>query len=138
MKQPKNRQEAEKLIGQKAKVISSAGGHGIPKDTIVTITRIGWGNPCYFYNDYDTSVLKPSNIEVIPLTLENLKNLKKELTKKYKEELELIDAKINFLKETKGEEYDVNEFKVYQTLNILENTDNKAEKAKLIAKLINE
>lgn len=57
--------------------------------------------------------------------------------KKAKEEVKLIQAKLDFMNETGAEEYCHNEFRVYQTLTIVKNGDlNKAEKAKAIASLI--
>ena len=60
-----------------------------------------------------------------------------ETSKQLKKEIEEINNKIKFLKENKIEEFDPMQYKAWLTLTILESTDDKIEKARLIADLIN-
>ncbi len=55
-----------------------------------------------------------------------------------KEVVKLLETKIAFMKETGAEEFDDNEFKVYNTLTILDEKKlSKLDKARAIAALIN-
>ena len=65
-----------------------------------------------------------------------IEDLKKELSEA-QTKLETIQSKINWLKETGSKEFSEQEFKVYQTLKLLENGKlSMVEKSKLIAELI--
>ena len=66
-----------------------------------------------------------------------LSEIQEEL-KEAKEVVDLLTAKIAYMKETGAEEFDENEFKVFNTLSILDEKKlSKLEKAKAIAALIN-
>ena len=65
-----------------------------------------------------------------------IKELEQELSKA-QTKLDTIQSKINWINETGSDEYSEDEFKVYQTLKLLENGKlSMLEKSKLIAELI--
>lgn len=56
---------------------------------------------------------------------------------KLEEKLKSVNDRLTFLEETNQEEFNENEFKAYQTLSLIEESElSKAEKAKKIAELI--
>ena len=112
-------------IGTKTKVISS---HQIANDCFTTEY-----NPIFWISIKD--------VEIIPLTKLNLQELTIDIDNKISElnkEKNLIEDKITYLEETGSKEFDETEYKVYQTLKLLNvNNLTDIDKAKLIAQLIN-
>lgn len=76
---------------------------------------------------------KFDQVEVAAETEEYLTKRRQELT----DQIKLIDAKIQWMKESGSDEYDGNQFRVWQVLTLAENGSlSKIEKAKAIAELI--
>ena len=97
------------------------GINGIKMDNGKYIRYVGWS---VLELDLDTST-----------TIEKLEKQKAKITK----QLEEVNSKIAYVKETKSEKFDETEFKVYQTLKAFDNKEmTDIEKAQLISKLIKE
>lgn len=121
---------------------------GISPGMVGTITgyNYGYGSSSSTYNvkfqngmtinDYSTAFEKEipkSSIEVLQEQIEKAKE-KIERTQAFILETK---EKIDFMKEIGSDVFDPNEFKAYQTLTLIENTEmSKLEKAKAIASLI--
>lgn len=74
-----------------------------------------------------------SSIEELKNELEDIKKRAKRLDEEFAE----TENKIAFMSANNLEEYDDNQFKVYQTLQVLKGKKTDIEKAKIIASLIN-
>lgn len=127
------------FVGRKFKTIRKK-GH-IPSGTIITCTHISYGTPIYVYaQEYAKIHFTQSEVKELPLNEKELKGLINDLEDKKKEitsEINIIKEQIKFLKETKNEVFDENEFKAYRTLSLVEDDSlTKMQKAKLIAELI--
>ena len=80
------------------------------------------------YNKYYTDFTKLDN---------NKLSIAKKISEK-KKEIEALQAKLDFMKESGETTYNENTFKAYQTLKLIDNKKlSNMERAKLISKLIN-
>lgn len=140
----KSMKEMQDLLqGKKITIISNLSGSQIPEGTKTKVML------CYSPttgNAYVTTEARPGSCvymnefklggDTIPDLEEETLDLEKEIVAK-KSEIELNKAKIKFMKAHKLTEFDETDFKVYETLELLENTSiTKVERAKAIAKLI--
>ena len=141
----KSQKEANKaLVGKQLKVIGNTAGHQVPINTIITVASVNYPttpNPVY------VAVVNGSNrnfniedVEFCPLTIEQIQEAIKDLDTEIeanKKEQEVLRSKIKFMQENKLDVYDEDTFKVYYTLNLLDNDKlSKIEKSKLISQLI--
>lgn len=133
------------LKGKKIKIVTNSGGHNYGgAGTIVTLDGsrmsvvnnsyinqgVADGNAIYFY---EFEVIMDETIEEINAYIKQLEVDKKEID----QEITNYRAKMAFMEANGLEKYDEDEFKVYSTLEALENPKtSKMEKAKIIAKLI--
>lgn len=134
------KQADDYFIGKKFRVVKDTCSHRIKKGTIITITRINFGSPIYLYHDHNGSYVTPTCLEELALSKEdvekNIKDLKKQI-KALQTEIKGEESKIKFMQENKLDTYDEEEFKVYKTLEALEDpATSKVQKAKIIAALI--
>jgi hypothetical protein len=91
------------------------------------------GNTIYAYTTTGNAFL-PTQIEKINI---NITELAAELETKEREII-LIKSQIAYMQENKLETFDTNEFKVWNTLNVMEDKKmSKLDKAKAIAAMIN-
>jgi hypothetical protein len=125
-------------VGSLVKIISNC---AIPMDTKTKVLKIRPDDNTSFTTEYNTSVwISLNEVKILPYTKINLQELSRDINIKISElskENDLIEDKITYLEETKLEEFDETEYKVYQILKLL-NVSNitDIEKAKLIADMI--
>lgn len=131
------------LRGKTIKVVNTSGGHNygavgettklsnVSNSTSSYLSQgFPGGNTIYYY---EFVVLTEETVEDLN---ENIKRLKKD-KKDIDAEIKTVEAKIEFMKTNSLEKYDEDEFKVFQTLQTLDDASTTAmEKAKIIAKLI--
>lgn len=118
------------MIGKKVKIISNSSGHAIPIGTEGIVERQQGnqlflkGNGSWFYLT-DVKILDTSKDDIA-------KNIDK-----LKSEIAIAENQLKFMDDNGLENYDEDQFKVYQTLTTLEDaTLSKMDKAKMIADLI--
>lgn len=121
------------LTGRKVRLIQPV--HGLKKGDILTISHVNMGSPNYIYTIEKPNVIfYEANLEIGSYNKEEISKDILELEKN----INLLKNKLSYLEEIGSEEYDENEFKVYQTLKVLDKPDtSNVDKAKAIAKLIN-
>ena len=132
-----NREEANKIVGQKVRIISVAGGHELAIGSITTIKQVNYGNPSFYYHTSSITNLKESQFELILQTKEEITKELKSLKKIYEEQTKELKDRLEYLKLSNSETYNENEFRVYLALRIIDTEKNEFTKAKLIAKLLN-
>lgn len=143
----KSQQEANNaLTGKTVKIIGNKTGYDTPIGTIVKISHVVnyLPNNCYAYYTYNGNPLYAflQDIEICPLTKEQLEESIKDLNNSIKEleDLKKVTlSKIEFISENGLEEFDENTFKSFHVLKMLDdNKLSRIEKAKLISKLVSE
>lgn len=147
--------EANKQINGKMTgiIVSNSSGHGVPVGTKVDINNYriqgGYtGTMAYqvtIMKRYDTNMnvgawAYANEIKIYSSSIEDLEEENVSITKKIEELTKEINdntLKVEFMKLNNITEFDETDFKVYKTLDLLENnTISKLEKAKLIADLV--
>lgn len=120
---------------------STGQNYGLPGDVFIAdnpglavSTQYGTGltlggNTIYWY---ELELVNPSTVEELEKDLDRIKSDVAKLEAEY----ETTKLKIAFIKENQLEEFNEDQFKVYQTLQVLKTKKSDIEKAKLIAQLI--
>ena len=132
--------------GQRVKVkesVSPNGQYGEFAGMSGVITEVGnqWNNSINGIKMDNGKYIRYVGWSVLELDLNTLTTIEKLEKQKAKitEQLEEVNSKIAYVKETKSEKFDETEFKVYQTLKAFDNKEmTDIEKAQLISKLIKE
>lgn len=122
--------------GDRVRVVGAASGHQIPIDTIATI-QAPYGQGYYRLNEYPNWNILMADLELIPcnFTKASLEGEKAKLVAA----VATLDAKLAFLDETGQDEGTDREFRVYQTLSLVEDKKlTKQQKAKAIAGLLDD
>lgn len=134
---------AKYSIGQKVKVIACLYDHGYK---IGEIYEIGWAQAGASYGDgwyyrlknvkgrknLLASYIYTEELDVAVVSKEELLKQREDLQR----EIDNIDSRLAYIELSGGGEFDDTEFKVYQSLKVLENTNDPVEKAKAIAKIV--
>lgn len=121
--------------GAAFKVVANTNGHNYPMNVRLHLNTPGFGttmtNCAREVPSGDTlscrdCVLEPSSLEYMEKQIKTLQ-----------EEIKTLETQIEFCKTLGTTEYDETEFKVYQTLALMEDKQlTKAQKVKLISKII--
>lgn len=130
-------------IGTKIVVVSDSTSAKIPIGTKLKITDY-YNNPAtgiYVVYNNTSLYLLLSDVRLCNITIDEI-NEELELAEKNlneaKNSVENIKNKINYLTETGNKEFDENEFRAYNTIKTLENSNlSTVEKAKQISSLFN-
>lgn len=116
--------------GTKLRVISRLSGHGFEIGEIITYDRKASSSSFY-------SGQWSVRAEEVELALKDKESIKTEIDG-LKVAIKQLQAELDYLEEIKSDTYDPTEFKVYQTLKVLNGKKlSEIDKAKAIAKLIN-
>lgn len=118
----------QKYIGRKVKVINAAGG--VPVGINSKVASI---NGMLILEGYPQCSLYPHEVQLISCTKENIECeiscLEKEITSQR--------SKLQYMTENNLEEFDENQYRVFQTLKTLDNKEiTQVQKSKIIAELI--
>lgn len=123
--------------GTKFKVVRNTNGHNYPLNTTLTTKK----NKPFGASASDVAVEFTGNsLHILDCqfsgdTISEIKKQQKEL----QEQITILNSKIKLMEELELDEYDENVIKVHQTLTLIDKKGiSKIEKAKAIAKLINE
>ena len=120
--------------------MTQAGGHNygsnnkcftIEKSASFTSTGMSYASP----NTGGTNTINYNQLDIDNNIDDQIKNVKEEISKLEKE-LETLNDKKTFMTKNKLSEWDENQFKVYQTLQLLKSKKSDIDKAKIIAELI--
>ena len=130
--------KAKKLtvkIGDKIKIVYNGAGHNLPIGSVHTVTNITnntYGD-IYVASPHGGSLtVYAGDFELVPQTVEEIEKNIAEL----KEEISVLESKVEFMKINNLEEYDEMQFKAFSVLQLLKASKSDIEKAKIIAKLI--
>lgn len=116
--------------GAKLRVISRLSGHGFEIGEIITYDRKESSSSFYSGQWYVRA-------EEVELALKDKESIKHEIDV-LKIAIKQLQSELDYLEEVKSDIYDPTEFKVYQTLKVLNGKKlSEIDKAKAIAKLIN-
>lgn len=106
---------------------------GIPIGSLVKYNSPGRLGYCNCQIGTSAYYLATKDLEPLKFSKTSLENRQKEL----EDELSNVKTKIAWLKETDAEEFDEDQYKVWQTLTLLENSNlSKLDKTKEITKLL--
>lgn len=129
--------EAAALVGKKVSIVANTVGHSCVIGDVVTITNTsGTGNNRNFRIKENNSYIRKEDFVIMPSNLASITAELKKLKGEYKDKTDALQMRVNYLKETGADELDETEFQAYGILTIIERTDDKLAKAKLISKLI--
>ena len=140
---PKTPEEANSYVGRKVKMKVSSTQHGISTGDICTITKIGWGSPCYYYMDSANKYFTWSNFTLVTMDEKFLKEYIVTLTDQKRilnDEIVSIKRKLEYLKETGQTEFDETEYKSFSIIRAVRGDKklNDLELAKLVAQIVND
>lgn len=105
--------------------------YGLSKGDTVEISHLN-GASIIVQSPNGSVNVRISSISIYPITRENLL----EEIKEAEEKVQAAKDKIKWMEETKSEEYDENEYKVWEILGALDGRSSRVVKAKKIAALI--
>lgn len=115
--------------GDVAIVARNGAGHNVPLGTEVIISKRDHN---YYYVTDSPRAFLPTDLDHAALTIEQLE---KQIVSK-ESEIAKVKVKIDYLKESGAEKFCIKEFKAYQILKMLQNSDmSMLERAKKIAEL---
>lgn len=133
MKLLKNSNEGDisPLLNKKVTLLITKGA--IKKGTEAVIDSINIGTPNYYYlKGYPGIIFKSEDLQLISLTIAELRNQVKEK----KIEIAEIENKLKICKDLELDEYDEELVKVYNILSIVESKKSKIQKAQAIKEFI--
>ena len=123
--------------GTQIKVIGNTNGNDYEIGQTYVVDHFSSSDSCvcsFLDGSFQGNNLKFDDLEMAGLDVEHYQKENKTLTAQIAENESIIE----WMKETGNKSYDSNEHKVWKTLSLLENDKlSKAEKAKIIASLIN-
>jgi len=126
---------ATKLIGKRIKITGTGSGHTYgPIGTTVKVVRVSGVDQRTLMLNSRGTYIGWNDFTVEPATREEILTDVEGLDKDIKD----LRAKLAFMDELKLSTYDETEFKVYSVLQELNTSSSDIEKAKVIAKLINQ
>lgn len=135
MKKPKNRHEAEELIGREVK-LKNCGSNcmgTIENNRGLSDYDVRMENGSLSYVYYKNIILMPVTIEEFHKRKEMLERQKEKIDKK----IENINTKIKFMEDNELEEFDPMQYKVLNALEVMNQEGvSDVEKSKIIAGLI--
>jgi hypothetical protein len=115
--------------GMQAKIVGNSGNHSLPDGEIVTLTqRMANG---MWMTDRGVYV-NLRDIKAIELTEREIQ----EEIAKLKAEVDVLEARVRWMKETNTAQYDETEFKVWMTLKAMDKKMSPIERARMIARII--
>lgn len=120
--------------GDKVKIVGCASGTNVPVGTLCTIQG-PQGQGYYRVQEYPNWNFCVGDLELVPCTFNKAMIDKEKALAAAR--LAVLDSKLVYLEETGLEEGCEKEFKVYQTLSLIDDGDlTKQQKAKAIASLL--
>lgn len=129
--------------GTKFKIIKNTSGHNYPLETIFTLSRDGESKESMsdIAKEFPGgNFVHIKEVQLYPRTIPQLRQEKSDLIKKLSTitlEIDVIEDKIKYMIEHKLEEFDEEEYQIFQMLEIVECPNlSKFEKVKLISNLI--
>lgn len=135
----KSAAEAVKDINsrKKVKIVGNKAGHGFSMGVLTDIANCiqSGSNVCVYLVTGTAYTVQLADIE--PVSAETKAEIQENI-KKLEAEIAINKSKLKFIEETGSEVFDETEFKVFQTLQTLKGKKSDIEKAKAIAKLINQ
>lgn len=115
--------------GQQVKIIGNSGNHSLPDGEVITITQ---RMPNGMWMTDRGCYVNLRDIKAIELTEAEIK----EEIAKLKAEVDVLEARVRWMHETKTIEFDEIEFKVWCTMKELTGRSSAIDKARAIAKII--
>ena len=142
---PKTQSEANNYVGCKVKMKVNSPSNKVKMGDVLTIDKIGWGNPCYYYMEevgngkYFTWI----QFEILPIDEKFLKNELVRLTERKRtinDEMNSVRGKLEYLKETGQKEFDEVEYKSFVIIRAVRGDKKMGDLqlAKLVAQIVND
>lgn len=128
---------SEVKVGQKIKVTSNVSGHNYKIGSIYIVSGENPGAPGHIQAKSLKKGrvgywLQPGEYELISLNKADLEAEKIKLL----EQVADLEEKLAYLSEHNLDELDVEQYRMFKALDVLDNTTDRLEKAKLLAKLL--
>lgn len=121
-------------LGDRVEVVANNGNHGAPVGSVATISQAP-GNGYYRLAEFPNWNFQVAELKLVPNTF--TKATLEADKAKAAEAVALLDSKLAFLDETGQDEGSEKEFRVFQTLSLVEDKKlTKTQKAKAIAGLL--
>jgi len=124
-------------IGMKLKMKNSSWvGHGFPQGTMIEVMQIQSAQQILIRN-INTGQQTWVNVGALERCTQTVEDIENDV-KKYEAKVKEAKAKLDWMKKVNADIYDETEFKVFSTLEALDNKNlSSTEKTKIIASLIN-
>lgn len=131
--------EAQKAVSSAGKFLAATTINGWKAGDILNITNPGYqaqSGASYIYVILENGAAYNLTLQQIDVLVQNKEQLLEEI-RKAELVIAIVTSKIKYMETAGTEEFDENEFKVWNTLQVLKTKKTDFEKAKEIAKLIN-
>ena len=141
---PKTQSEANSYIGCKVKMKVNSPSNKVRMGDVLTINKISWGNPCYYYTEeVGGKYFTWTQFEILPIDEKFLKNELVRLTERKRtinDEMNSVRGKLEYLKETGQKEFDEVEYKSFAIIRAVRGDKKMGdlELAKLVAQIVND
>lgn len=120
-------------VGNTVKVVGNTAGHGSSIGDIVTITRISYPSIWCKTSSGQIWTYNRNDLKIAACSKKDLESNIKE----FEAEIKAAKLKIKFIEDTGSEEFDEDEFKIYNALTVLDGAKSKIEKARILKDIIN-
>lgn len=125
---------------QKVKIVGNIAGHGFLMGDTVVLTNVTPSFNRGTANATATSVVNGLRYSVRASDVASIVLSKKEITesiKEYETSIATLKSKLEFIEEVGSEEFDEDEFKIYNALKALDKKGSRIEKARALKAIIN-
>lgn len=125
---------------QKVKIVGNIAGHGFLMGDTVVLTNVTPSFNRGTANASATSVVNGLRYSVRASDVASIVLSKKEITesiKEYETSIATLKSKLEFIEEVGSEEFDEDEFKIYNALKALDKKGSRIEKARALKAIIN-
>ena len=126
------------VVGQKVKVVANGSSHNQPMGTVLTVKSVASVKVKVEENTYWYALTDVVGVATTREVLEKQIASLQDKIADHQREIENVKVRIAYLTEVGEVNFDENEFKAYQTLRLLEQSDmTHLQRAKAIASLFN-
>lgn len=118
-------------VGDEVIVSANTDIHRVPVGEVFTVSSVANGTMSAYNINYGARGFYPADVDILELTLERLE----EKLKEAQADVNILNNKISFLKETNSKTFDDIQFKVYLALKTLNKETSDLEKSKILTEI---
>lgn len=126
-------------MGEKVKIVGNSSGHSFSVGSYGKVTFLHNAGQCHPTANYQVSDDRGAKFNCYQQDLDLCAVTRAEILKEaesLREKIASLDAQVAYLDETKSETFDDLEWRCYQALKAIKNSDDTVETSKVVAKLV--